>query len=333
VALVACACILHGVASAQESLDARVNALEKIVKKLPGISGIINLRAQYSNLEGTTTGFDVRRARLDLKGSAYAFDYRLQVELAGSPKVLDAYVTWNAAPCFNVKAGQFKIPFSLENPYGPTTLETIDNSMVITGLVGYDDVSGIRANGRDIGITVNGGFFQRDGYRVVEYSAGIFNGSGINATDNDRDKDFAGTVTVKPARHLALAASYLNGSSATIQQGTRHDKERLGAGARYDDGKLLVRGEYLRGNTGGVKSDGYYVVAGYFVASGLQPLVKFERFQRDTDDENTRRYVHTLGVRYIPVKNLQLMLNYSYRNFDDAPRDYNYTAAQLIFSF
>ena len=42
--------------------------------------------------KGKRSGFDIRRARLDIKGiiTPY-FSYRLQTEFADKPKLLDAY--------------------------------------------------------------------------------------------------------------------------------------------------------------------------------------------------------------------------------------------------
>ncbi len=43
--------------------------------------------------KGKRSGFDIRRARLDIKGSITPyFSYRLQTEFADKPKILDAMV-------------------------------------------------------------------------------------------------------------------------------------------------------------------------------------------------------------------------------------------------
>ncbi len=139
--------------------EERLARIEKTLGKLPEISGFLNFRYQYSDADGSITGFDVRRARLDLKGDiSERFDYRLQVDFAGSVKILDAYFRYKIVQQANIEVGQFKIPFSLENVYSPTNLETIDNSLAITYLSGYSDVSDISSNGRDIGISHYGGF-------------------------------------------------------------------------------------------------------------------------------------------------------------------------------
>ena len=100
-----------------------ISDMEKRVKKitsaLPKISGFINVRYQYN---GESNSFDIRRARLDFTGDlATKLDYRFQMEFAGRPKILDAYLSYKIDQRFNLQAGEFKIPFSMENIYGLTT--------------------------------------------------------------------------------------------------------------------------------------------------------------------------------------------------------------------
>jgi hypothetical protein len=325
---------------AAQEIEKRVDRLEQILSKLPSISGLVNIRyhSEHNNLEvdasSITTNnncFDVRRARLDFKGGFRALDYRLQVEFAKSPKILDAFITWKATPYLNVQAGQYKIPFSLENPYGPTTLETIDNSLVIIGLVNYNDVSGVSANGRDMGISVHGGFLPRNGdYYTLNYHTGIFNGNGINTSDNNNAKDLSGIFTVKPFKELSIAASWYLGSGHRI---------RGGIGTRYENKRFLARAEYIAGETDDLLSEGYYAVFGYRVTPALQLIAKYDYFVIDrtvtTSSYNvtndTKKYL--TGIRYTPLKNVHLMANYSFVNINDETLTSHYLTTQIVVSF
>jgi phosphate-selective porin len=285
------------------------------VSAQPKISGLVNLRYQYN---GSTEahGFDIRRARVDLRGDlAPSVGYRIPLEVANTPKVLDAYFQWKINDHIGLQAGQFKVPFSLENPYSPATLETIDNSLAITSLAGYNDVSGISANGRDIGMSASGKIFKG----FVEYAVGVFNGAGINKGDDNTSKDVAGTVTLHPVKNLSVAGYHYNGQG----------RVRSGGGVKYDDGKWLVRGEYIAGKTGELHSEGAYGVVGLFVHPKVQTLVKMDWFERDRADDATRQIYYTAGVNYLPVKNLKTQLNYSYRT-SPAERNYHYVALQLL---
>lgn len=312
-------------AAGQERLD----KLEKVISVLPRISGFINMRYQYNDATETNS-FDIRRVRLDLRGDiGQKVGYRVQVDLAGSPRILDAYMTWKISDWVGMQGGQFKTPFSLENPYSPTTLETMDNSLVITALAGYADVAAIAANGRDIGLGFNGNFLKRDGFSIINWALGVFNGTGINRADNNKQKDLSGMLTINPVKNLALAAYHYNGWGYREPAGGNFRRIRSGGGVKYDDGRWLVRSEYIRGKTGGLHSEGAYAVAGYSIGGKVQPVLKYDYFQRDLTDMNTRWNYYTAGINYIPVKYCKLQLNYSYRTSPGA-KNYNYIAAQII---
>jgi hypothetical protein len=305
--------------------------IENLINRLPKMSGLVNMRYQYSDADNGSNSFDIRRVRLDFKGIiAPAVDYRVHVEFAGNPKILDAYIDWHTAAAFNIRAGEFKIPFSLENPYSPQRLEMIDNSMVITGLSGYNDVSGIAASGRDVGVDFYGKFLAVNDYYVFEYSAGLFNGNGINAADNNKSKDFAGSFFIHPLKNITLSASHYNGS--TKRQDENIQRVRTGGGLRFDNNRLLVRGEYICGKTGDMNSNGCYAIVGYFVHPKIQTLFKYDRFQRDIAATETRQVNYIVGINYFPVKNFHFKLNYSYRTAEGSA-DVNHVALQFFALF
>lgn len=144
------------------TIDDQLKSIQDIVSKLPQIGGLVDFRYQYAtssqNYNSGKNGFDIRRAYLNLKGNATKeLSYYLQVDFAGTPKILDAYAEWKPSKYIGLQAGQFKVPYTLENPYSPNDLETIDNSQVITALV--TDIAGNKNNGRDIGVSLNGSLF------------------------------------------------------------------------------------------------------------------------------------------------------------------------------
>ncbi len=296
------------------------------------MSGFTHVRYQYNGATDAG-GFDVRRARLDFRGDvAPAFGYRLQVEFAGSPKILDAYFQWKPTGRFSFRAGQFKIPFSMENAYAPAALETVDNSLVITALSGFNDVAGVSANGRDIGVMAGGGLMPREGFSLVEWSVGVFNGSGINTADKNKQKDVSGIVTLRPTRHFSVAGYHYNGHAAGTDGEATIRRLRTGGGVKYDDGRWLARGEYLWGRTGVLRSHGVYGVVGYFVHPKVQTVLKYDWFTRDMTDSDTRLTYFTAGVNYLPVKNIKLQLNYSYRTLPGVAASH-YAVLQLLGMF
>src|SRR5512138_1907432 len=100
------------------------------------LSGYTQLRYQALQEKGKNDGFDIRRARLDLRGNVTPwFSYRVQADLADKPKLIDGYGEIKLADYFTITAGQFKIPFSLENLASSNKLEMIDRSQVVEALV------------------------------------------------------------------------------------------------------------------------------------------------------------------------------------------------------
>ena len=308
------ATVLFSTVQAQEKVsdqEERTRKLESFMAKLPKMSGFINVRYQYEN---DANSLDIRRARLDFKGEpAKWFDYRLQVDFASSPRIIDAFVKFKLHPMFNVQAGQFKLAFSLENPYSPLDLETLENSQVVSYLSGVNDLAGVKATGRDIGVAVYGGFFKQDGYNIIDYIIGLYNGNGINTKDNNKYKDLAGRININPIRPVTLSAFYYNGKIGP--DGGLAPRTRYGFGARYDDGKILFRGEYIKGKTDQKDSDGFYLLAGYTIAGKFQPLFKYDYMRLDLANENSRQINYLVGFDYWPHSMFRLQVNYTYRTF------------------
>ena len=305
---------------ADSLLDKRISKIENILSKLPKVSGLINFRYRMDEDKST---FDIRRARLDVKGDVgKMFDYRVQVEFASSVKLLDAQIRAKIKPYFNVQIGQFKVPFSLENPYSPTGLECIDNAMVITKLVGYEDISGINANGRDIGVMLYGGIFQREDYNIIDYSIGVFNGSGINVRDNNKSKDIIARINVNPIKPITLSVSGYLGE-AYLNDSMKHEtRDRVAFGVRYDDKKWLFRSEYLYGMTSKTESMGAYAVLAYTFFKKIQPVLRVDYFQQNIDKASTGEIDYMAGINYwfIPQK-IGLQLNFTYKTFEDSKKN------------
>ena len=90
---------------------------DKITKALPKISGYVMGRYTYADdasEEGDDlSSFRLRRVRVSLAGDITPkLDYKFQAELAGF-KLLDAYFNYKPFDQLKIKAGQFKVPFSI----------------------------------------------------------------------------------------------------------------------------------------------------------------------------------------------------------------------------
>ncbi len=299
-----------------DSLETKSAAWQKIVARLPCFSGYVQTGYQYAD---NSSSFFLRRVRLSIAGDIVPkLDYRIQIEFC-KPQLVDAYVQYRPFGQLNVKVGQYKVPFSIENTdYSPTRLEFTEYPLVLQRLMGLSDVCGLSATGRDLGAMIYGGFFARDGYSIVNYDLGLFNGEGINTRDKNKSKDFVARLTLKPVRGLAVSGSWYRG-----EYGASYLKrERYAAGACYDRGPVVVRGEWMGGITGmsdpvrNMKSDGWYLMAGWRVRPGLMPAARFERFTLDCDRRSaTRQSNVTVGLSWTPVKYLLCQLDYTYEDY------------------
>lgn len=345
--------------NAQNDVQQQVNELKGKVDRMPKISGFVQGMYQ-ANLsdegELTSNTFRMRRVRLSAEGTLYkGLTYKIQGDFSRSPMLVDAFVKYKVADAFAIQLGQFKTPFSLESPINPVNLEIFDYGEGIQKLVGYSDVCGVGGLGRDIGLMATGKLFAvKDGeetkYHVVDYAIGVFNGNGPTTTDNNNRKDLVGRLEVHPGlKALTLSGSYYYGMyrNTTVEDeiaanGVAKGKtvfpngvrNRWAAGIQYNDDKLVLRGEYISGQTdckiGGLdeqgdalildqilNSKGYYAVAGYNFAIGkdksqrLMPVLRYEHFDQVNSAllENTNCY--TVGINYWPIKSLNFKLDYS----------------------
>jgi len=345
--------------NAQNDVQQQVNELKGKVDRMPKISGFVqgmyqaNLSDKGELLDNTLR---MRRVRMSVEGNlSKTVSYKIQGDFSRSPMLVDAFIKYKPCREFAIQLGQFKTPFTIESPINPVNLEIFDYGESVKGLTGYSDVCGVGSLGRDLGIMATGSLFPVEGeegykYSIVDYSIGVFNGNGANQLDNNNRKDLVGRLEVHPGlKALTLSGSYYYGMyrNTTVEDeiaanGVARGKtvfpngvrNRWAAGIQYNDDKLVLRGEYISGQTdckiGGLdeqddalildqilNSKGYYAVAGYNFAIGkdksqrLMPVLRYEHFDQVNSAllENTNWY--TVGINYWPIKSLNFKLDYS----------------------
>ncbi|MBR3491550.1 MAG: hypothetical protein IKH44_04535 [Bacteroidales bacterium] len=345
--------------NAQNDVQQQVNELKGKVDRMPKISGFVqgmyqaNLSDKGELLDNTLR---MRRVRMSVEGNlSKTVSYKIQGDFSRSPMLVDAFIKYKPCREFAIQLGQFKTPFTIESPINPVNLEIFDYGESVKGLTGYSDVCGVGSLGRDLGIMATGSLFPVEGeegykYSIVDYSLGVFNGNGANQLDNNNRKDLVGRLEVHPGlKALTLSGSYYYGMyrNTTVEDeiaanGVARGKtvfpngvrNRWAAGIQYNDDKLVLRGEYISGQTdckiGGLdeqgdalildqilNSKGYYAVAGYNFAIGkdksqrLMPVLRYEHFDQVNSAllENTNWY--TVGINYWPIKSLNFKLDYS----------------------
>ncbi len=305
------------------------------------ISGYAQVRYQILDEAGKEDGFDVRRARLDLKGevSPY-FAYRFQTDFSGGPKIIDAYAEIKLSDYFNITVGQFKVPFSMENLTSSGKMELIDRSQVVEALVARGkDVIG-NYNGRDIGAQVGGTLIKNKGASLVEYRLGIFNGSGTNIADTSNEaKDVSGRLIFNPIKGLSLGFAYYNGWGKAIKPttefiGKSQTRNRFGLDISYTVSRLSIRGEYIQGKDGNVERAGWYAQAGYFlIPQKLQALAKYDTYDSDTATEDNTSDNYVMGLNYNFNSWSRLQAFYTFRDEQGTEMSNNYVSVQFQIGF
>lgn len=331
------------IADANESKGVLNQALGKLDTRLSehlNISGFILGRAQYSSDKSNYGGFDIRMLRFIMSGNiTKSFAYRVQMEMAGGPRILDAWLEWKQYDFFRIRAGQMKRCFTFENPWSPITLGVPDYSQVIMKLSGFTDRVGEHScGGRDVGIMFSGDFVKTETHHLFRYEVGVYNGNGINKADNNRSKDVIGSLYVRPIQHLHIGGGYWLGKYGP--QNEMVDRKRWTVGFKYDDSRYLLRGEYIASKGGKLavencplNADGWYVTAGMPVAKNLKAFVKYDVYRDNkTYESQSTKYVG--AINWTLHKYIILQASYFYQdNKMPGCKNSNNAVAQMFVRF
>src|SRR5207248_2853214 len=265
--------------------------------------------------------FRLRRARINLTGDfAENFDFKVEGDFENSDglsssrtafEATDIFVNWHQFPEAQIKLGQWKAPFGLEQTTPDTTLYMIERSLP-TGAITPE---------RQIGVQLWGKPFASvwpDRKDLLTYYAGIFNGNGRNTTVNDNNNFmYVGRLesTLFKAKmwgqdsYLKLGADVLNsrddkgtnisqslnllvnddGSLSPFVLPGADERTAWSVDAWLKLGPFDLIGEYLEEYVNGrtvngvppgfadFTTSGYYITAGYFlIPKKLQLAVRWE---------------------------------------------------------
>ncbi|MDE7455275.1 MAG: OprO/OprP family phosphate-selective porin [Prevotella sp.] len=314
---------------------------------------------QYQGLDkedAHENSFQLRMFRVSLEGRiAKDFYWKGQIQLNGntsslgsSPRVVDLFGEWQKYDFLRIKAGQFKRPFSFENPMHPITQGFMSYSQPISKLVGFSDRTGEQAsNGRDIGVQLQGDFLKNaNGRNLMHYQVGVFNGEGINTKDADNRKDVIGGVWVMPVKGMRIGAFGWTGSRViTYTQGKMVvPKNRYALSAEYvTDNDWTFRTEYVHSQgygsnlSAGDKADGYYALCiAPVIERKLHVKARYDLY-RDRKEWGTSKTYYEVGADYLFNKNLQLNIEYARVNDKTITaadkHSYNMVDVELDFKF
>ncbi len=96
----------------------------------------------------------------------------------------------------------------------------------------------------------------------------------------------------------------------------------------------MVRGEWIGGRTGSLKSEGWYAMGGVRFDHGLMAALRYDTFIEDRDAASTRRRNYTAGLSWQPLRYFRCQLDYTYEYYAAAGvRDRNVVAVLLTGMF
>jgi len=243
--------------------------------------------ATYNGDPEMGDGTEIRRARLYLEGTMYSdWGYKLQYDFASTGSngkgIADAYVTYNGFDALQLKVGNFKDPFSLEQQTSSKFVMFTERSL-----------AGAFAAGRHIGAMAS------TKHKNWSLAGGLF-GDSLTATngaahDQDEGWGLGARATFAPINekakvvHLGLGLNYRDtggaGTTSFKSQAETHigginivntgtisnvtDFTKVGLELATVMGPFSAQAEYIttsvsRNTASDLDFDGWYAQAGYF---------------------------------------------------------------------
>ena len=321
------------------------------------LSGYGIAQYQFTNQDkAKSNSFNLRLGRVSLDGRLFNdWAWKVQIQFNGntstlgsSPRVVDLFTEWQKYTFFRVKIGQYKNPFTFENPIHPITQGFMGYSQVVSKFAGFADRAGTHSsNGRDIGVQIQGDFLKN--------SAG------------KKKKNIIGGVWVMPVKGMRIGwfgwtgsyarkGTWIDATGAT-QTGVRKlQQRRYAVSAEYIVNDWTFRSEYAHSTgeafakslvntndaaakdcnigSNGSKAQGVYAsVIAPIVKEKLYGKARYDMYQPSKGAEK-QRTLYEVGLNYQFNKNVLLSTEYAYvHDRSLAKPNYSLVDVQLSFKF
>ncbi|HEY1582979.1 MAG TPA: porin [Chthoniobacterales bacterium] len=329
--------------------------------------------------------FRLRRARISLSGDfAEQFDFKIEGDFEQSDAAItalksintttgttttvtnsnrvefsgtDIFINWHAIPEANVKIGQYKAPFGLENLTPDTLIYTIERSLP-TGAITPERQIGAMIWGKPLTHLAPA---EKD---LVTYYGGLFNGNGRNFNNNDNNEFmYVGRLELLPCKgemmgvesQLKFGADYFHsrddagtnispalnlkvnsdGSLSSFILGSADQRDAFSFDAALKLGPFELIGEYFEEHVDGRTvngvaaipdfiATGWYLQGSYFILpKKLQAVAKYEHLNPGQAANDGIESV-TGGLNYyVHADNVKLMADYvhTWSDFREANPD------------
>lgn len=290
--------------------DGLLDTLKKVFKQdYLSIGTLIQAQGKFHfdpKVQGENT-FRLPNARLKISGNLdHNVSYTVQANFASSPALLDANITYGFSDAVSITAGAQKPALSGEFLVGAAYTDFINRSRIVSLL----------AQRRDIGILGKAELTEG-----LQFSAGMFNGSSQNLTNNNNEFYYTGRLEASQNLSsgaditVAVNASFGNENGTVIGNGRipsiNGSRALIGGDGRFEVGDLLLSGEFLFGELeyGPNQIDnvlGYHITAGYWVADDVQLLGRLDHIQSDILLFESNVIVGGINYNYTDAASFQL---------------------------
>ncbi|MDH5283633.1 MAG: OprO/OprP family phosphate-selective porin [Gemmatimonadota bacterium] len=235
----------------------------------------------------------------------------------------------DAKTAFTVRLGQEKKPFSRYELTSSTNLPSIERGAG-RGLIGSASNDLFAASGylaHDVGASAR---VERklEGGRMASLTAGIYNGRGESANDNNNSKSYGVRASADIWSKLSIGGSYFS-HDGIVGADTAYRNNGYGVDAQWNkpgEPGLFALAEYLGGETAAdnsINMTGIQAVAAYNIRMksptsflyAIEPALRFDRADPDTDaDDNESTLISAVLGFYLTSK-AQWRIAYETQNF------------------
>ena len=256
--------------------------------------------------------FRIRRAYLGASGNVgKCFSYKVLLTMPGpSVELYDAYVDVKPFKPLIIRVGQFQTPIGMEKLRSSSVILFPERTFS-SGCHDFPLMD------RDLGVMLAGNV------KSIGAQVGIFNGEGRNVkVDLNEAKDIAARLTVKPIDYMHIGGAYQMGKHLWVDTTGMFSREwsfnRWGAEFALNPWDLWFATEIMGGKDEEVSLMTYYAEAGWMFKvdlkwlHGVQPAVRYEAIDPNTDTAGDTRSIITAGINlhFLPKHQAKLALCY-----------------------
>ena len=219
-----------------------------------------------------------------------------------SASLYDAFISYKHSDFIKLDLGQFKAPFSTEELTSSSVIDFVNRSQVVSKI----------APGRQIGLQLSGKLKEAR----IFYTVGIFNGNGINTTNDNQHFLYLGRMGYSQNFNknnkidLALNAGFSKDDMESFQG----DRFIAGGDFRLVVDDILLSSEYIfQKLKDSMKTkftnQGYHITVGYSVSEIVQLLARWDSYIPDKliGVENN---LAILGCNISPNEFIFIRINY-----------------------